>query len=120
MERAKYEESKAIRHTSMVNSTTSVLRSTHQEAGKSQLSPSMYEDSNARRTPVNYSSNPVSRGSPMLGRAPEGMFHEFSFSLKLLDTVTTILVLNKLNETFILLNQVILFGGINFLISVRV
>ncbi|XP_053702775.1 nuclear receptor corepressor 1 isoform X3 [Synchiropus splendidus] len=65
MERAKYEEVKAVRHTSVVNST-SVLRSTHQEAGKSQLSPSMYEDPNARRTPVNYSSNPATRGSPML------------------------------------------------------
>lgn len=74
MERAKYEESKAVRHTSVVNST-SVLRSTHQEASKSQLSPSMYEDANARRTPVNYSTNPGSRGSPMLGRAPEGIFH---------------------------------------------
>lgn len=74
MERVKYEESKAVRHTSVVNST-SVLRSTHQEANKSQLSPSMYEDANARRTPVNYSTNPVSRGSPMLGRATEGMFH---------------------------------------------
>jgi len=73
MERAKYEESKAVRHTSVVNSTTSVLRSTHQEAGKSQHSPGMYEDANARRTPVNYSSNPVSRGSPMLGRASEGI-----------------------------------------------
>uniref|UniRef100_A0A7N8Y6U8 Nuclear receptor corepressor 1 n=1 Tax=Mastacembelus armatus TaxID=205130 RepID=A0A7N8Y6U8_9TELE len=68
MERAKYEEGKAVRHTSVVNSTTSVLRSTHQEAGKSQLSPGMYEDANSRRTPVNYSTNPVSRGSPMLGR----------------------------------------------------
>ncbi|KAA8586384.1 hypothetical protein FQN60_000220 [Etheostoma spectabile] len=72
MERAKYEESKAVRHT-VVNSTGSVLRSTHQEGGKSQLSPSMYEDANARRTPVNYSTNPVSRGSPMLGRTPEGV-----------------------------------------------
>ncbi|XP_077597171.1 nuclear receptor corepressor 1 isoform X1 [Stigmatopora nigra] len=68
MERNKYEESKAVRHTSVVNSTTSVLRSTHQEAAKSQLSPSMYEDANARRTPVNYSS----RGSPMLGRSSDG------------------------------------------------
>ncbi|KAM4620805.1 LOW QUALITY PROTEIN: nuclear receptor corepressor 1 [Polymixia lowei] len=72
MERPKYEESKAVRHTSVVNSTTSVLRSTHQEANKSQLSPGMYEDANARRTPVNYSTNPVSRGSPMLGRGSEG------------------------------------------------
>ncbi|KAM4547007.1 nuclear receptor corepressor 1 isoform 3-T3 [Fundulus diaphanus] len=71
MERAKYEESKVVRH-SVVNSTASVLRSTHQEASKSQHSPSMYEDSSARRTPVNYSTNPVSRGSPMLGRASEG------------------------------------------------
>lgn len=78
MERVKYEESKAVRHTSVVNSTTSVLRSTHQEASKSQLSPGMYEDSNARRTPVNYSTNSVSRGSPMLGRVPEGMsLHPF-------------------------------------------
>nr|XP_057942610.1 nuclear receptor corepressor 1 isoform X2 [Doryrhamphus excisus] len=72
MERAKYEESKAVRHTSVVNSTTSVLRSTHQEAVKSQLSPGLYEDANARRTPVSYSSNPVSRGSPMLGRSSDG------------------------------------------------
>uniref|UniRef100_A0A8C4HW50 Nuclear receptor corepressor 1 n=1 Tax=Dicentrarchus labrax TaxID=13489 RepID=A0A8C4HW50_DICLA len=62
----------AVRHTSVVNSTTSVLRSTHQEASKSQLSPSMYEEATARRTPVNYSTNPVSRGSPLLGRASEG------------------------------------------------
>ncbi|XP_024120705.1 nuclear receptor corepressor 1 isoform X1 [Oryzias melastigma] len=72
IDRAKYEESKAVRHTSVVNSTTSVLRSTHQEAGKAQHSPSMYEDSSARRTPVNYSTNPVSRGSPML-RCPDGV-----------------------------------------------
>ncbi|KAM9728714.1 nuclear receptor corepressor 1 isoform 4-T4 [Menidia menidia] len=73
MERAKYEENKPVRHTSVVNSTTSVLRSTHQEAGKSQHSPGMYDDTNARRTPVNYSTNPVSRGSPMLGRSSEGI-----------------------------------------------
>uniref|UniRef100_A0A672GEZ9 Nuclear receptor corepressor 1 n=1 Tax=Salarias fasciatus TaxID=181472 RepID=A0A672GEZ9_SALFA len=72
IERAKYDDSKLVRHTSVVNSTASVLRSTHQESAKSQLSPSMYEDANARRTPVNYSSNPGSRGSPMLGRTPEG------------------------------------------------
>lgn len=73
MERAKYEESKAVRHTSVVNSTASVLRSTHQEANKAQHSPGMYEDANARRTPVNYS-NPVSRGSPMMGRPSDGTF----------------------------------------------
>ncbi|XP_027129137.1 nuclear receptor corepressor 1 isoform X3 [Larimichthys crocea] len=72
MERVKYEDSKPVRHTSVVNSTASVLRSTHPEANKSQLSPGMYEDANARRTPVNYSTIPVSRGSPMLSRAPEG------------------------------------------------
>lgn len=83
MERVKYEESKAVRHTSVVNSTASVLRSTHQEANKSQLSPGMYEDTSARRTPVNYSTNPVSRGSPMLGRAQDGMF---------ITTITTVLV----------------------------
>ncbi|KAJ4930394.1 hypothetical protein JOQ06_019398, partial [Pogonophryne albipinna] len=71
MERAKYEEGKAVRQ-SVLNST-SVLRSTHQEANMSQLSPSMYEDANARRTPVNYSTNPGSRGSPMMGRTPEGV-----------------------------------------------
>ena len=72
MERAKYEESKGgpdrVRQ-SVVNST-GVLRSTHQEANRTQLSPGMYEDANARRTPVNYSTN--SRSSPMLGRAPDG------------------------------------------------
>lgn len=86
MERAKYEESAAkasaerVRHTSVVNST-SVLRSTHQESNKSQVSPVMYEDPNARRTPVNYSSSggsgsssSMSRASPLLVRAPEGMF----------------------------------------------
>ncbi|KAK2816277.1 hypothetical protein Q7C36_022548 [Tachysurus vachellii] len=58
-----------IRHTSVVSST-SVLRSTHQEANKAQLSPGMYEDANARRTP-NYPSSSISRGSPLL-RAQEG------------------------------------------------
>lgn len=79
MERAKYEESKVAaeqqqraRHTSVVNSATSVLRSTHQEQGKSQLSPGMYQDADARRTPVNYSTSSMSRGSPMLGRGQEG------------------------------------------------
>ncbi|KAL0994417.1 hypothetical protein UPYG_G00121940 [Umbra pygmaea] len=77
-ERAKYEESKVLveqragRHTSVVNSATSVLRSTHQEQGKSQLSPSMYQDPDARRTPVNYSTSSMSRGSPLLGRGQEG------------------------------------------------
>ncbi|XP_051970895.1 nuclear receptor corepressor 1-like isoform X1 [Xyrauchen texanus] len=71
-ERAKYEDVKAserVRHTSVVNST-SVLRSTHTEAGKSQLSPGMYEDSNARRTPT-YTSTSLSRGSPLM-RGQEG------------------------------------------------
>uniref|UniRef100_A0A671RQ36 Nuclear receptor corepressor 1-like n=1 Tax=Sinocyclocheilus anshuiensis TaxID=1608454 RepID=A0A671RQ36_9TELE len=66
-ERAKYEDAKTserVRHTSVVNST-SVLRSTHTEAGKSQLSPGMYEDSNARRTPT-YTGTSISRGSPLL------------------------------------------------------
>lgn len=72
-ERAKYEDVKAserVRHTSVVNST-SVLRSTHTEAGKAQLSPGMYDDSNARRTPT-YTSTSMSRGSPLL-RGQEGM-----------------------------------------------
>uniref|UniRef100_A0A9J7ZYV2 Nuclear receptor corepressor 1 n=1 Tax=Cyprinus carpio carpio TaxID=630221 RepID=A0A9J7ZYV2_CYPCA len=66
-ERAKYEDAKAserVRHTSVVNST-SVLRSTHTEAGKSQLSPGLHEDSNARRTPT-YTGTSISRGSPLL------------------------------------------------------
>uniref|UniRef100_A0A673LQP2 Nuclear receptor corepressor 1-like n=1 Tax=Sinocyclocheilus rhinocerous TaxID=307959 RepID=A0A673LQP2_9TELE len=72
-ERAKYEDAKVserVRHTSVVNST-SVLRSTHTEAGKSQLSPGMYEDSNARRTPT-YTGTSISRGSPLL-RGQDGM-----------------------------------------------
>uniref|UniRef100_A0A3Q3MLD8 Nuclear receptor corepressor 1 n=1 Tax=Labrus bergylta TaxID=56723 RepID=A0A3Q3MLD8_9LABR len=87
MERAKYEESKGVRHTSVVNST-SVLRSTHQEASKSQLSPGMYEDPNARRTPVNYSTNPVSRGSPMLGRAQDGAMSSKSAAHERKSTMT--------------------------------
>lgn len=69
----KLEDSKVqerVRHTSVVSST-SVLRSTHQEASKAQLSPGMYEDANARRTP-NYTSGSISRGSPLL-RAQEGI-----------------------------------------------
>ncbi|KAJ8266327.1 hypothetical protein GJAV_G00129140 [Gymnothorax javanicus] len=77
IERGKYEEdgkvSERSRHASVVSSATSVLRSTHLEApGKSQPSPGIYEDANARRTPVNYSTSSISRGSPMLGRVPEG------------------------------------------------
>ncbi|XP_076131486.1 nuclear receptor corepressor 1 isoform X1 [Alosa pseudoharengus] len=80
MERAKYEEAAAAKASnervrqSVVNST-SVLRSTHQEGNKSQVSPVMYEDANARRTPVNYSSSgsrEVSRASPLLVRGQEG------------------------------------------------
>lgn len=113
MERVKYDEGKAVRHTSVVNSTTSVLRSTHQEANKSQLSPGMYEDANARRTPVNYSTNPVSRGSPMLGRTPEGIFHKlfiqklqnFMFSaIPLL--ITVILVSGKIELDIYLVKPV--------------
>lgn len=75
VERAKYEDSKTSdairpRHTSVVSSGTSVLRSTLHEASKSQLSPGIYEDANARRTPVNYPS-PMSRSSPM-ARSSEG------------------------------------------------
>ncbi|XP_076851752.1 nuclear receptor corepressor 1-like isoform X5 [Brachyhypopomus gauderio] len=72
-ERAKYEEAKAsaerARHASVVN-PTSVLRSTHQEASKAQLSPGMYDDASARRTP-NYATGSMSRGSPLL-RTQEG------------------------------------------------
>lgn len=69
VDRSKCEDSKSSdamrsRHTSVVSSGTSVLRSTLHEASKSQLSPGIYDDSNARRTPVNYPS-PMSRSSPM-------------------------------------------------------
>uniref|UniRef100_A0A674IDW5 Nuclear receptor corepressor 1 n=1 Tax=Terrapene triunguis TaxID=2587831 RepID=A0A674IDW5_9SAUR len=72
VERAKYEDVKTgeavrSRPTSVVSSGTSVLRSTLHETPKSQLSPGIYDDTNARRTPVNYPS-PMSRSSPMMNR----------------------------------------------------
>ncbi|KAF4012413.1 hypothetical protein G4228_004171 [Cervus hanglu yarkandensis] len=75
VERGKYEDVKAgepvrSRHTSVVSSGPSVLRSTLHEAPKAQLSPGIYEDASARRTPGSYAST-VSRGSPMLSRASE-------------------------------------------------
>ncbi|XP_060251454.1 nuclear receptor corepressor 1 isoform X24 [Ovis aries] len=75
VERGKYEDVKAgepvrSRHTSVVSSGPSVLRSTLHEAPKAQLSPGIYEDTSARRTPGSYAST-VSRGSPMLSRASE-------------------------------------------------
>uniref|UniRef100_A0A8C3WYR3 Nuclear receptor corepressor 1 n=1 Tax=Catagonus wagneri TaxID=51154 RepID=A0A8C3WYR3_9CETA len=74
-ERGKYEDMKAAepvrsRHTSVVSSGPSVLRSTLHEAPKAQLSPGIYDEASARRTPGSYAS-PASRGSPMLGRAPD-------------------------------------------------
>uniref|UniRef100_A0A8D0L3U1 Nuclear receptor corepressor 1 n=1 Tax=Sphenodon punctatus TaxID=8508 RepID=A0A8D0L3U1_SPHPU len=76
VERGKYEDVKSVdairsRHTSVVSSGPSVLRSTHHEAPKSQLSPGIYDDTNARRTPVNYQSS-MSRSSPMMNRVTEG------------------------------------------------
>ncbi|XP_031751921.1 nuclear receptor corepressor 1 isoform X5 [Xenopus tropicalis] len=76
-ERSKYEDTKSSeairsRHTSVVSSGPSVLRSTLHEASKSQLSPGVYEDNNARRTPVNYPS-PMSRSSPMARSAEVGL-----------------------------------------------
>ncbi|XP_067823976.1 nuclear receptor corepressor 1 isoform X2 [Heptranchias perlo] len=73
----KYEDIKPAdqlrgRHSAVVSSGTSVLRSTMHEASKSQLSPSLYEDPNARRTPVGYAGF-ISRGSPMVSRAQEGV-----------------------------------------------
>uniref|UniRef100_A0A8C4V3L1 Nuclear receptor corepressor 1 n=1 Tax=Falco tinnunculus TaxID=100819 RepID=A0A8C4V3L1_FALTI len=72
VERGKYEDVKTgdavrSRHTSVVSSGPSVLRSTLHETPKSQLSPGIYDDTNARRTPVNYQS-PMSRSSPMMNR----------------------------------------------------
>ncbi|KAG8148290.1 hypothetical protein E2320_007280 [Naja naja] len=68
VERGKHEDPKAgemrSRHTSVVSSGPSVLRSTLHEAPKSQVSPGIYEDANARRTPVGYQSN-LSSGKPL-------------------------------------------------------
>ncbi|PNI17328.1 NCOR1 isoform 3 [Pan troglodytes] len=75
VERGKYEDVKAgetvrSRHTSVVSSGPSVLRSTLHEAPKAQLSPGIYDDTNARRTPVSYQ-NTMSRGSPMMNRTSD-------------------------------------------------
>ncbi|XP_006736044.1 nuclear receptor corepressor 1 isoform X5 [Leptonychotes weddellii] len=75
VERGKYEDVKAgepvrSRHTSVVSSGPSVLRSTLHEAPKAQLSPGIYDDSSARRTPVSYQ-NTMSRGSPMMNRTSD-------------------------------------------------
>ncbi|XP_012506869.1 PREDICTED: nuclear receptor corepressor 1 isoform X6 [Propithecus coquereli] len=75
VERGKYEDVKTgepmrSRHTSVVSSGPSVLRSTLHEAPKAQLSPSIYDDSSARRTPVSYQST-MSRGSPMINRTSD-------------------------------------------------
>ncbi|XP_019612954.2 nuclear receptor corepressor 1 isoform X14 [Rhinolophus sinicus] len=75
VERGKYEDVKAgepvrSRHTSVVSSGPSVLRSTLHEAPKAQLSPGIYEDASARRTPVSYQSS-MSRGSPMMNRTSD-------------------------------------------------
>ncbi|XP_059764083.1 nuclear receptor corepressor 1 isoform X4 [Balaenoptera ricei] len=75
VERGKHEDAKAgepvrSRHTSVVSSGPSVLRSTLHEAPKAQLSPGIYEDASARRTPGSYAST-ASRGSPMMSRAPD-------------------------------------------------
>ncbi|ELK15724.1 Nuclear receptor corepressor 1 [Pteropus alecto] len=75
VERGKYEDVKAgepvrSRHTSVVSSGPSVLRSTLHDAPKAQLSPGIYDDTNARRTPVSYQ-NTMSRGSPMMNRTSD-------------------------------------------------
>ncbi|XP_008569032.1 PREDICTED: nuclear receptor corepressor 1 isoform X4 [Galeopterus variegatus] len=75
IERGKYEDVKAgepvrSRHTSVVSSGPSVLRSTLHEAPKAQLSPGIYDDASARRTPVSYQ-NTMSRGSPMMNRTSD-------------------------------------------------
>ncbi|XP_047293095.1 nuclear receptor corepressor 1 isoform X31 [Homo sapiens] len=75
VERGKYEDVKAgetvrSRHTSVVSSGPSVLRSTLHEAPKAQLSPGIYDDTSARRTPVSYQ-NTMSRGSPMMNRTSD-------------------------------------------------
>ncbi|XP_012593329.1 nuclear receptor corepressor 1 isoform X2 [Microcebus murinus] len=75
VERGKYEDVKTgepmrSRHTSVVSSGPSVLRSTLHEAPKAQLSPGIYDDTSARRTPVSYQST-MSRGSPMINRTSD-------------------------------------------------
>ncbi|XP_034502779.1 nuclear receptor corepressor 1 isoform X6 [Ailuropoda melanoleuca] len=75
VERGKYEDVKAgepvrSRHTSVVSSGPSVLRSALHDAPKAQLSPGIYDDSSARRTPVSYQ-NTMSRGSPMMNRTSD-------------------------------------------------
>ncbi|XP_078080657.1 nuclear receptor corepressor 1 isoform X5 [Mustelus asterias] len=76
MER-KYEDMKPAdqlrgRHSAVVSSGTSVLRSTMHEASKSQLSPVLYEDPSARRTPLGYHSF-IPRGPPIVSRPQEGV-----------------------------------------------
>ncbi|XP_078404498.1 nuclear receptor corepressor 1 isoform X13 [Cetorhinus maximus] len=73
----KYEDMKPAdqlrgRHSAVVSSGTSVLRSTMHEASKSQLSPGLYEDPNARRTPLGYPGF-IPRGPPMVSRPQEGV-----------------------------------------------
>ncbi|XP_045680289.1 nuclear receptor corepressor 1 isoform X3 [Phyllostomus hastatus] len=75
IERGKYEDVKAgepvrSRHTSVVSSGPSVLRSTLHETPKAQVSPGIYDDTSARRTPVSYQ-NTMSRGSPMMNRTSD-------------------------------------------------
>ncbi|XP_067866952.1 nuclear receptor corepressor 1 isoform X5 [Heterodontus francisci] len=71
----KYEDMKPTdqlrgRHSAVVSSGTSVLRSTMHEASKSQLSPGLYEDPNARRTSLGYPSF-IPRGSPIVSSRPQ-------------------------------------------------
>ncbi|GCC35974.1 hypothetical protein chiPu_0014464 [Chiloscyllium punctatum] len=73
----KYEDMKPAdqlrgRHSAVVSSGTSVLRSTMHEASKSQLSPGLYEDPNARRTPLGYPGF-IPRGPPIVSRPQEGV-----------------------------------------------
>ncbi|XP_053562089.1 nuclear receptor corepressor 1 isoform X2 [Bombina bombina] len=71
VDRTKYEDLKSS-DSIRSRSGQSVLRSTLHETSKSQLSPGIYEDSNARRTPVSYPS-PMSRSSPMARSSEGGM-----------------------------------------------
>ncbi|XP_072326140.1 nuclear receptor corepressor 1 isoform X3 [Scyliorhinus torazame] len=76
MER-KYEDMKPAdqlrsRHSAVVSTGTSVLRSTMHEASKSQLSPVLFEDPSARRTPLGYHSF-IPRGPPLVSRTQEGV-----------------------------------------------
>ncbi|KAJ8280828.1 hypothetical protein GJAV_G00059550 [Gymnothorax javanicus] len=81
-------ELERARHTSVVSSTASVLRSTHLDPSRPQLSPGVYEDSSSRRALVNYGAGSTSRTSHE-GTTPggKGAGHERKSTLSQQDSV---------------------------------